>query len=87
MNPVVSRVCPAADALPLRSSNMHRPRALAVATSLLPALGLQSGRIFEVGVPAPTRSGGMNGADVLILLGCDVSGRTLAELQAATDGG
>jgi hypothetical protein len=59
------------------------PAAQAVAESVAELLGGVSS-IAPVQVPAPTQSGSLDGAGVLIMLGMDKAGRTLAELAPTT---
>lgn len=53
----------------------------AVAQSLQQALGGGDIALMEVGVPAPTASGEMGDATVLVLMGNDVSDKSLEQLQ------
>lgn len=56
--------------------------ALAVAQSVKTALGGGDGiELVEVGTPAPTESGELGGATVVVLMGNDVADRSLEELQ------
>jgi hypothetical protein len=55
--------------------------ALAVAESLKQALGGGAIEVLEVAVPAPTASGELGEASVLVLMGDDVADKTLDELQ------
>ncbi len=59
------------------------PAAQAVAESIAAALGGVSS-IAPVQTPAPTQTGSLDGAGVLIMLGLDKAGRTLAELAPAS---
>jgi hypothetical protein len=59
------------------------PAAQAVAESVAELLGGVSS-IAPVQVPAPTQSGSLDGAGVLVMLGMDKAGRTLAELAPTT---
>ncbi len=55
--------------------------ALAVAQSVKTVLGGGSIELVEVASPAPTESGELGGATVLVLMGNDVADRSLEELQ------
>ncbi len=55
--------------------------ALAVAESLRAALGGGDIELLEVTVPAPTESGELGDATVLVLMGDDVADKSLEELQ------
>ena len=55
--------------------------ALAVAQSVKTVLGGGSIELVELGSPAPTESGELGGATVLVLMGNDVADRSLEELQ------
>lgn len=56
--------------------------ALAVAQSVKTALGGSDDiELIEVGTPAPTESGELGGATVVVLMGNDVADRSLEELQ------
>ena len=59
------------------------PSAQAVAESVASSLGGVTS-IAPVATPAPTQTGSMDGAGVLILLGLDKAGRSLAELVPTT---
>lgn len=59
------------------------PSAQAVADSLATVLG-GVGSVAPMPDVAPTRDGTLNGADVLLMLGNDKAGKTLAELAPAT---
>jgi hypothetical protein len=58
------------------------PAAQAVAESVAESLGGVSS-IAPVQTPAPTQTGSLDGAGVLVMLGLDKAGRTLAELAPA----
>jgi hypothetical protein len=53
----------------------------AVATSLKAVLGGGEIELLELGVPAPTESGDVGDATVLLMMGNDISDKSLAELQ------
>jgi hypothetical protein len=53
----------------------------AVATSLKALLGGGEIELLELGVPAPTESGDVGDATVLLMMGNDISDKSLAELQ------
>lgn len=55
--------------------------ALAVAQSLREAFGGGDIEVLEVGVPAPTESGELGDATVLVLMGNDIADKSLDELQ------
>ncbi len=57
--------------------------ALDVANSVARVMGGLS--VLEVTSPAPTESGSLNGAGVLVLLGDNEAGQTLEDLQAAAE--
>jgi hypothetical protein len=59
------------------------PSAQAVAESVAASLGGVTS-IAPVATPAPTQTGSMDGAGVLVLLGLDKAGRSLAELVPTT---
>ncbi|HEX6659898.1 MAG TPA: hypothetical protein VF065_17525, partial [Ilumatobacter sp.] len=59
------------------------PNAEAVAGSVARSLGGVDS-ISPVAVPAPTESGELGGAGVLVMLGIDKAGKTLDELTGAT---
>lgn len=85
MGPATSR---AANISPLEVTEIYvavgDDAAVAVATSLIPALGLSNVELKEVGVPAPTENGEMGPATVLILMGKDIADKSLDELQGVT---
>lgn len=58
--------------------------ALAVAESLRVALGGGAITVAEVLIPAPTESGDLGEADVLVLMGNDIADKTLDEMQGTT---
>jgi len=55
--------------------------ALPVAESLKAAFGGGDIEVLEVSVPAPTESGELGAANVLVLMGNDIADKTLEELQ------
>lgn len=62
-------------------------QAVAVASSLIPALGLRDVELQVVGVPAPTADGSMGAATVLVMMGNDIADKKLRDLQLAALGG
>lgn len=58
--------------------------ALAVANSLREAFGGGDIEVREVAVPAPTESGELGDATVLVMMGNDIADKTLEELQGVT---